>query len=249
MLANTINDVIQILDGIITKNKTNQNPLGYFATLYQKVTINVKKGIEDGFFDDGERMEKLDVSFANRYLKAYFDYQNNKTVTQSWQKTFEQTNNYWPTVLQHLLLGMNAHINLDLGIAAAEIMEGQNINDLKDDFTKINEVLSSLVIDVEEELSKIWPTLKTILKYTRKVDDFLIDFSMELARDGAWRFAKQLHAAPDNERKNLVTLKDQKVNKNTNLIVNDGIIVKALLGIMRIGERGTIADKIKILEA
>ena len=248
MLANTIDDVIQILDDIITENKANNNPLGYFAALYQKVTINVKQGIQDGFFDDSERMEKLDVIFANRYLEAYFDYQNNKTITQSWQKTFDQANDYWPTVLQHLLLGMNAHINLDLGIAAAETAKGRNIDELEGDFMKINQVLSSLVQEVEKELSTIWPTLKRILKFTRKVDDFLVDFSMELARDGAWEFAKEVYVASPEEQARLMTSKDEKISKNTRLIVNNGFIAKTLFAIMRIGEKGTVADKIGVLE-
>ncbi|WP_408024472.1 DUF5995 family protein [Tenacibaculum sediminilitoris] len=33
-------------------------------------------------------------------------------------------------VLQHLLIGMNAHINFDLVIVAAEVSKGQNIQNL-----------------------------------------------------------------------------------------------------------------------
>ena len=46
--------------------------MGYFATLYRKVTIQVKKGIADNFFDDGPRMERLDVILANRYTQACY---------------------------------------------------------------------------------------------------------------------------------------------------------------------------------
>ena len=63
--------------------------------------------------------------FANRYLKAYSDFQNNKVVSKSWEVAFKGTERFWPIVLQHLLAGMNAHINLDLGIAAAKVMEGE----------------------------------------------------------------------------------------------------------------------------
>jgi hypothetical protein len=64
-------------------------------------------------------MERLDVVFANRYLVAFEQSQNNQAPTRSWQLTFETSRRWWPIVLQHLLLGMNAHINLDLGIVAA----------------------------------------------------------------------------------------------------------------------------------
>ncbi len=172
------------------ETEAKNDPLGYFAVLYQKVTLKIKEGIENDFFDDGERMVKLDVLFAERYLNAYYAYQKEETVTASWEGVLVLSKNYWPIVLQHLLVGMNAHINLDLGIAAAAISRNKNIDDLEDDFKRINEILALLVNEVQDDLSRIWPSLKKILQSTRKVDDFLIDFSMELAREGAWRFAK-----------------------------------------------------------
>ena len=42
-------------------------------------------------------------------------------------------------------MGMNAHINLDLGLAAAEISTPENIHSLATDFRRINQVLADLV--------------------------------------------------------------------------------------------------------
>ena len=183
MPIHTIDDVISRLEHIIEVSESENSTFGYFAALYLKVTRQVKNGIQTGFFDDGPRMEKLDVVFASRYLDAYDAYHKKEAVTDSWKVAFEIADWYWPIVLQHLLVGMNAHINLDLGIAAATVMEGKDINDLHDDFNKINTILSGLVGEVEQDLSKIWPTLAAILRWTRGVDNFLVDFSMELARD------------------------------------------------------------------
>jgi hypothetical protein len=41
-----------------------------------------------------------------------------------------------PRVVQHVLLGMNAHINLDLGVAAAEVAPGPAIAGLRGDFDR-----------------------------------------------------------------------------------------------------------------
>jgi len=245
----TIDDVISSLDDIIKTSQINNNPLGYFAALYRRVTIKVKEGIANNFFDDGPRMEKLDVIFASRYLDAYAAYQDNEEITDSWKIAFYLSTDYWPIVLQHLLIGMNAHISLDLGIAAAEVSDGKNIEDLKSDFDKINEILSSLVTEIENDLADIWPTLKKILKFIRKVDNFLVDFSMELARDGAWRFAKQLAGTSENQLKLFITQRDQKVTKKAVIITNPGFIAGVVLGIIRIGERGSVSDKIEGLIA
>ncbi len=118
--ATSIDEVIAQLTAIIEWSKQNNSRIGYFAALYRKVTIQVKKGITDNFFDDGPRMERLDIIFANRYIHACYQYQTEQTPTQSWVRAFNETEHWWPIVLQHLLIGMNAHINLDLGLAAAE---------------------------------------------------------------------------------------------------------------------------------
>ena len=246
--ATTIDEVISMLDDIISNSKKEQDPLGYFAALYQKVTMKVKEGIADNYFANGARMEKLDVIFANRYLEAYYAHKNGQIVTASWYQAFNLTKSYWAIVLQHLLIGMNAHINLDLGIAAAEVSKGQPMEDLKDDFDKINEVLSSLVKEVQDDLARIWPTLKKLLKLTGKVDDFLVDFSMELARDGAWKFATSLAAQPDTDWAELIVARDAKVAKKAGIVSNPGWIINFIFGIVRLGERGTVAEKIGKLE-
>ena len=104
------------------------------------------------------------MNFASQYIDAYYQNQNSQELTLSWVKAFDLSTKYWPIVLQHLLIGMNAHINLDLGISAAKTMEGKDIELIKGDFNKINELLASLVEEIEKDLSEIWPRLKIILK-------------------------------------------------------------------------------------
>jgi hypothetical protein len=243
----SIDDVIARLEQIVQDSGSTNSTFGYFAALYLKVTKEVKKGIRDDFFEDGERMEQLDVIFAKRYLDAYDANRNNEAVTDSWEAAFEMAEDYWPIVLQHLLVGMNAHINLDLGIAAATVMKGKDIDDLHEDFNKINTILSNLVYEVEQNLAAIWPRLKTILKWTRGVDDFLVDFSMELARDGAWRFAKVLSAAPASAWEKAIHERDQKVAQKAKVVIQPPILVNLMFKIVRLGERGTVAQKIQQL--
>ena len=68
--ARSIEEIIDRLSGIVTETKAENSPLGYFAALYRKVTLQVKSDIDDGRFEDNARMERLDVIFANRYLAA-----------------------------------------------------------------------------------------------------------------------------------------------------------------------------------
>ncbi len=246
--ATTIDDVINQLNDIVDWSKHNNSRMGYFAALYRKVTIQVKKGIADGFFDDGPRMERLDVIFANRYIHACYLYQTDQTPTQSWVRAFDETDRWWPIVLQHLLLGMNAHINLDLGIAAAETVPSEELQNLKGDFDKINQVLAGLVGDVLKELAEIWLLLGLLNKYLGSVENAIINFSMEKARDAAWSFAETLSPLSDENRKQEIVDKDEMIALFSNVISHPGFTGSLVTKVIRLGERGTIRQHIEILE-
>ena len=249
MQAKDIDHLIEILDEIIAIEQTANSPLGYFPALYRKVTIEVRDKIRDDYFDDGPRMEQLDVGFANRYLKAYYDYKAGKPTTASWAIAFEATEDFWPIVLQHLFLGMNAHISLDLGITASEISSGDKIDSLQDDFNKINEILASLVDDVQRELGKIWPFLRIIDWLAGRLDEAVADFSIDIARDAAWDVAKDL-AVDQNpvSREEYIAKLDQKVSRFGGKLYKPGIILGLLAKIIRLMELGNVSERIEILK-
>jgi hypothetical protein len=248
MKAQSIDQVINILDEIIQETKENKNRLGYFAALYRKVTLEVKKGIEEKLFDDGERMEKLDIIFANRYLEAYYQYKNGGNPTQSWRLTFDAAQDWRPIVLQHLLLGMNAHIDLDLGIAAALSVENQDLSTLRGDFDKINQILSSLLDDVQQDLAEVWPLLKIFDLAVGDIDETLSRFGIEIARDRAWQVAKDIVTRTPAEIEARIHKLDQKTYKLGKMILAPGKVFNVILLIIRLGELGTIPKTIAILE-
>ncbi len=244
----TIDHVLTALDEIIQQSRQDNDTLGYFAALYRNVTHEVKNGIAENAFEDGARMEKLDVLFAKRYLDAFYAHKAGKQTTHAWQKAFDNSTHYRPIVLQHLLLGMNAHISLDLGIAAAKTSKNHSLEDLHTDFNKINDILSSLVNQVEQDLIRIWPTWHKIIKFANNSDKLIVNFSMQLARDGAWKFANRIFNKPDANLEILIEERDQKVANISKIITSPGFIANIILCFIRIGERGSIAQKIKELE-
>ena len=246
--ATTIDEVINQLTAIVEWSKDNNSRMGYFAALYRKVTIQVKEGIQTGIFEDGPRMERLDVIFANRYIHACYQYQTGQKPTESWVRAFDVTERWWPIVLQHLLMGMNAHINLDLGIAAAETVPPEELQNLKGDFEKINEVLASLVGSVQNELAEIWLLLGILNRYLGSVEKAIINFSMEKARDAAWSFAEELSPLTGEARERAIEEKDAMFATFSNVIMHPGFTLSMVLKIIRLGERGNTRERIEILE-
>jgi hypothetical protein len=154
--ATTVDEVITHLDNIIDWSKSRESRIGYFAILYRKMTAAVRDGINNNSFADSARMAQLDVIFANRYLQAWDAYVNKNPCPNAWCAAFDAAEKSSPIVLQHLLLGINTHINLDLAIAAAECCPAHKIFDLKSDFGKINSVIAHLVQSVQDTLAQIW---------------------------------------------------------------------------------------------
>ena len=250
MLPTTIEDIIAKLDHIIADSIKNRDRMGYFAALYKRVTVAVRDKIKEGYFQDNARMEHLDVTFANRYLDAYNRYKNKQSITTSWRLAFEATEAWKPLVLQHLLLGMNAHISLDLGIAAATVSPGDSIESLHEDFNRINNVLAELINTVQHELIEVWPVLKPILWFGGKLEEELVVFSIDIARDAAWQEALK-YASLKNiaERDTFITARDKDVTRFGRKLYHPGFLLSISITISRLFERGTIRKKIEILNS
>lgn len=64
-------------------------------------------------------------------------YQAGARPMRSWDLALAATTSSWPIILQHLVVGINAHIKRDLGIATAETAPGPDLPALRRDFDRI----------------------------------------------------------------------------------------------------------------
>jgi hypothetical protein len=189
--AKTIDEIIQQLEQLIVGCANSKDRIGYFASLYYKVTVRVRDAIQKGEFENSARMEQFDVAFANRYLTAVQQWRNQEHPTGPWQVALDTSKKSSRLVLQHLLLGMNAHINLDLGIAAVQASGNNPMAHIRKDFNSINDILGSMTFEVLQEINRISPLLSLFGLHASN-DTILIQFSITNARDGAWSFAEDL---------------------------------------------------------
>ncbi|MFT5194337.1 MAG: hypothetical protein ACI85U_001344, partial [Candidatus Promineifilaceae bacterium] len=199
MSSKTIDDVINGLAEIIAESEKSGSRLGYFPALYRMVTIRVKEGIVNGEFENGARMEELDVIFATRYLDAYQAWSEGRPCSKSWQIAFEAVGSWRYIVLQHLFVGMNAHINLDLAIAAAEVAPGESIHELKNDFQNITNILNDLTTRVQKDIADVWPLLRLLSKWKR-FGDWVSALGMKVSRNIAWGNAVELALADKDSK-------------------------------------------------
>lgn len=235
-LPTSIDEVLGRLESIIVDAEVHGKRTGYFAALYQKVTAGVKAGIARGVFQDGPRMARLDVIFANRYLDALDCWENGKPVTNSWKIAFDATHQWSPLILQHLLLGMNAHINLDLGIAAVETMQDQPIENIHADFDSINTIIGSLTNEVLREIDNMSPLLSLLGLHASRTNSLLIQFSIGNARDGAWCFAEALGNLQGAAYLDCISARDKDIAKLAGTLIHNKGLLKFTLGLIHLFE-------------
>lgn len=244
----TINDIITRLTAIVQQCEARQMGAGYFAALYKRMTIAVAEGIQNNLFEDAARMERLDVNFANRYLDAFDAYHSARACSPCWKFVFDCCNKNDDAVIQHLLLGMNAHINLDLAIAAAITAPGNSVYALQNDFNKINQLIAGLANDVQEALCKVWFPMRWLTKIANGKQMALLNFSVDKARAASWANALLL-SKMDALQQQVYT---QEMNKVVCLIGNDidypGRWLKFLLKIIRLTEYNNIARTIQLID-
>jgi len=235
MLPTTIEEVISELERIMDECERGNNSLGYFTALYHKVTCRVRDGIANNEFEDGQRVAHLDVTFANRYIQAWREYESGSTPTASWLVSFTARSKRGTIALQHLLLGINAHINLDLGIAAAEVAKSKDLADIRKDFAAINGILAMLTGDVMSVLRRISPLLSLLGLHQSRYNSILIQFSISNARDGAWCFAEDLFHATDSYNQ-IIEARDKSISDLANGIVHATGLLKVTLWLIRLFE-------------
>lgn len=244
----TIADVILALDAIVQDCAHTQSRAGYFAALYKRMTMAVSEGIQQGRFEDGPRMEKLDILFAQRYLAAFDAFKNNQECSSSWQHALTGCGNQSLIVLQHLLLGINSHVNLDLAIAAATIAPGNSIHALEKDFNQINVLIAELVDDVQRCLEQVWFPMRFVRNVINRQGVAVLNFSMAAARKTAWANAILLANMNEKEQASHSKGMDTMVRNIGEKISHPGFWPQLLLRIIRLTEYDDVARTVRLID-
>jgi hypothetical protein len=143
-------------------------------------------------------------------------------------------------VLQHLLLGMNAHINLDLAIAAAQAAPGAELTKLERDFERITSILNEMVEETQERIKRISSWFWLIDYAGGRRDEQLVGFGIRQARELAWQAAGSLAAADPSIFDHQVELHDEIVAALAERIRSPGRLLGLALQVVRMRESSDV---------
>jgi hypothetical protein len=246
--AANVDEVLVRIDAVIAWSIANQSRLGYFAALYKRITRAIKLAVQLGKFQDGPRMERFDVTFANRYfaaLSGYFYPATNDAPTHCWRVAFDAAQLENPIVVQHMLAGVNAHINLDLGIAAFEI--ARPLEALHDDFNTVNAVLGEQAGIVLDEIDRISPVLAALYDFLKQYEIELIADGLVLFRDSAWSFATLLSIEPRVLDRALIMKRDFETAYFGSLVMQPPGLLASFVAAIAARESRDVVHNIEVL--
>ena len=203
----TVEELFAQFDAVVAWATDSQQRIGYFAAVHRNTVHAIYDAIEQGEFQNADRMQRLLVTFGSRFLDAVAHWRAGGTPSRSWVLAFGVSGDAELIILQHLLVAFNAHIRLDLGIAAATVAPGAEIADLGADFVTVNNVLDTLVDISRLDTDKLSPCIREIDRLGL-LDDDLVELVLKDVREHAWSFAERLASAPAAQWPPLIAERD-----------------------------------------
>ena len=198
----TLDDVVTRLAELEARYASTRNRRAVFLTVYALMSREMKRRIEAGLFRDADWVARYTVSFANLYCEAHDAYDRGNNVAKAWTTAFDTASRGSALVTQDLLLGINAHINHDLALALHEVSIEPDRPARLEDHRAVNEVLEALTDEVGRRVSALYARgLEGVDACAGTLDETVSNFSMAVARAGAWESAVALsNARIDIER-------------------------------------------------
>ena len=220
-------EVLEQFDVVLRWAKAAPSRVGYFAAMHRRVTSALIAAIDEGVFDDGPRMERMIVEFGTRYFHALGRWSGGGTAPASWKVAFDSTNQSRLIVLEHLLIGMNAHIRFDLPVTTATVVPRGKLASFRQDFEKVNEVLDKLVDRDRLGVDHVSPMIRHIDVLGRRTDD-IINVALAGAREQAWDVAGRLASLRGKDRTAMMDALDESVAREGRSVVRPDCLMAAV---------------------
>lgn len=177
---------------------------GVFVTAYLTITKAVEAQCDAGGFHDPIWVRQYLIAFGALYRDALHhdvlarrsrDSTDITRVPKAWRVAFDAAEARHGWVIQHLMLGVNAHINHDLALALLMAGIDENRASRYADHTAVNQVLERATLALKTEVALKWaPVLERLNHAAGTLDDDVTEFSIAKARDHAWAMAVAIDA-------------------------------------------------------
>ncbi len=202
-----VDDIVRGLERLEQQFLLRRDLRGVFATAYLQITRALERNMAAGSFIDPVWVTRYLVCFGNLYRRALLHYERGEVgaVPKAWRLSFDAARAGTGLVIQHLVLGINAHINHDLALALVEIGIDPERPQKYQDHTTVNQVLEGATATLKHPVSAMYaPVLHRLDRIAGRADDMVTTFSISKAREHAWTFAVALSSARGEQERTLL---------------------------------------------
>ena len=229
-LATSVDDVRRLLAQCLQIARDENSADAYFPLLYSWETEDIATAADAGSFEAPETLRRMLVAFANRYFSARERFRRSEPTPKAWALAFRAARTSSALVVQHLLLAINAHVNVDLAAAAAEVDVGWA------DYARVDRILGDGVERIQRGLNRTTRVLCALDRFGGRIDEMFTVFSLKAARRCAYENARELLAAPASERDALIARADDAALRIGERLLEPPLRDRLLLAALRLTE-------------
>jgi len=174
------------------------------------MTRNTLSAIDLGEFEDAPWVSALLRRFADYYFAALETYERSLPDTPTvWLYAFNPAYLADAHPLQHLILGVNAHINYDLVFALEDLLAPEWLRLPSDrrrlryrDHCHVNAIIAQTIDSVQDwVVERYTPAVGAVDAWMGRLDEWMISRLITAWRDQVWTSATRLVELPaDSER-------------------------------------------------
>jgi hypothetical protein len=219
-----------------------RDPSAFFPAMYSRVTSRIGAAIAHGSFGDGPALDAFATRFATLYLDAVHEPSRRP---RSWSAAWDVAGDDRMLIVQHLLLGINAHVNHDLPLAVVAAADARgDLASIRPDFDAVNDVLAATYVDIVADLDRV---SRWVNRVARIGGDRAFNFSLRSARAQAWSAAVRMHPLDTRQRARAAAELDRVVPVLAYLISRPPPLARPVLGLVRRLEERDTATVVRAL--
>lgn len=212
-------EIVNKMDSLAKEWEIRNDNRGIFLRCYCMMTTNMVAALDEKRFIDKKWVEHLLHRFAAYYFDALACFDCGDEVPNVWKMVHEAAEQDDLHVLQHLFLGVNAHINYDLVLTLYEILhpEWDTLSESGkerryQDHLLVNTLIGETIDQVQDEVVEAYaPNMDLMDKLLGRLDEKLITGLISRWRKSVWRHTLFLLQSQDEQ---VVQAHIQEVEEN-----------------------------------
>ena len=174
------------------------DPRAVFLSCYALMTQNMLDAVDAGEFTDAVWVSHLLHHFAGYYFDALDAYEAGAVhAPEVWRCAHDAARRSNTPAISLLLLGVNAHINYDLVLAVADLLEPEwpSLSDAEqraryEDYCRVNDTIGRTIDSVQDGiLEKREPIMALVDTLLGPVDEWLVSRGITEWREEVWGHA------------------------------------------------------------